>query len=151
MRETNEVLSARRDEVNPEKKRFVRAANAEEKLIACLFANNDLAPALRQKLPPEKFLTGFNRRLYTALLGKIINGETPNAPGIGDFSAEFSPDEMGRIAKLLQESGGMTAADADKYVQIILNEGALSDTEAIRATDPQALQAQLDAMRKQKK
>lgn len=150
-RAVSETLSARRDEVNPEKRQHVRAANAEEKLISCLFANNDLAPMLKSKLPPEKFVTGFNRRLYTSLLGKIINGETPNAPGIGDFSAEFTPDEMGRIARLIQESGGMTAADADKYVQIILSEGALSDTDAIRATDPQRLQEQLAALKKQKK
>ncbi|MBQ2667626.1 MAG: DNA primase [Clostridia bacterium] len=151
MRETTEALSARRDEVNPEKRRHVRIANAEEKLIGCLFANNDLAPMLQRQLPPEKFVTGFNRRLYGSLLGKIINGETPNAPGIGDFSADFTPDEMGRIAKILQESIGMTKRDAEHYIRIILNEGGLADTDVIRSTDPAQLQAQLNALKKQKK
>jgi len=151
MRETTEALSARRDEVNPEKRRHVRIANAEEKLISCLFANNDLAPMLQKRLPPEKFVTGFNRRLYAGLLGKIINGETPNAPGIGDFSAEFTPDEMGRIAKIQQESMGMTGRDAEHCIQIILSEGGLADTDAIRDTDPAQLQAQLNALKKQKK
>lgn len=150
-RETTETLSARRDEVNPEKKRHLRAANAEEQLIACLFANNDLAPALQNKLPPEKFITGFNRRLYASLLGKIINGETPNAPGIGDFSAEFTPDEMGRIAKILSESSGTSPADAETAMHIILNESVLSDSDTIRNTDPEALMAQLAALKKQKK
>lgn len=151
MRETTEALSARRDEVNPEKRRHVRIANAEEKLIGCLFANNDLAPMLLKQLPPEKFVTGFNRRLYGSLLGKIINGETPNAPGIGDFSADFTPDEMGRIAKILQESIGMTARDAEHCIRIIRNEGGLADTDVIRSSDPAQLQAQLDALKKQKK
>ena len=137
--------------MNPEKKRHLRAANAEEQLIACLFANNDLAPALQNKLPPEKFITGFNRRLYASLLGKIINGETPNAPGIGDFSAEFTPDEMGRIAKILSESSGTSPADAETAMHIILNESVLSDSDTIRNTDPEALMAQLAALKKQKK
>lgn len=149
-REETERLSARRDEVNPEKRQHVRAANAEENLIACLFANNDLAARLNTELPPEKFVTGFNRRLYASLLGKIINGETPNAPEIGDFSSEFSPDEMGRIARMIQDSAGMTAADAEMYVRIIKNEQTLSNADAIKSTDPKELQAQLDALRRHK-
>jgi len=150
-RETTETLSARRDEVNPEKRRHLRAANAEEQLIACLFAHSDLAPMLQNRMPPEKFVTGFNRRLYASLLGKIINGETPNAPGIGDFSADFTPDEMGRIAKIISESGGTSPTDAETAIGIILNESALSDSDAIRNTDPAALMAQLAALKKQKK
>ncbi|MFR2344847.1 MAG: DNA primase, partial [Acutalibacteraceae bacterium] len=151
LRETTEALSARRDEINPEKRRHVRVANAEERLIACLFAHNELAASLREKLPPEKFVTGFNRRLYQSLLGKIINGETANAPGISDFSAECTPDEMGRVAAILRESSGTTAEDAERFVQIILSEGGLSDAEAIRASDPAQLQAQFEALRRQKK
>ena len=150
-RETTETLSARRDEVNPEKRRHLRAANAEEQLIACLFAHSDLAPMLQNRMPPEKFVTGFNRRLYASLLGKIINGETPNAPGIGDFSADFTPDEMGRIAKIISESGSTSPTDAETAIGIILNESVLSDSDAIRNTDPAALMAQLAALKKQKK
>ena len=129
----------------------MRVANAEERLIACLFAHNELAASLLEKLQPEKFVTGFNRRLYQSLLGKIINGETANAPGISDFSAECTPDEMGRVAAILRESSGTTAEDAERFVQIILSEGGLSDAEAIRASDPAQLQAQFEALRRQKK
>ncbi|MGI6274391.1 MAG: DNA primase [Acutalibacteraceae bacterium] len=151
LRETTEALSARRDEVNPEKRRHLRVANAEERLIACLFAHNELAPVLKEKIPPEKFVTSFNRRLYQSLLGKIINGETANAPGISDFSAECTPDEMGRVAAILRESSGTTAEDAERFAQIILSEGGLSDADAIRASDPAQLQAQFEALRRQKK
>ena len=150
-RETSEALSARRDEVNPEKRRHVRVANAEERLIACLFHNNDLANTLQARVPPEKFVTAFNRRLYASLLGKIINGETANSPVISDFAAECTPDEMARLVKIVQENAGMPAQDAEQYVRIILNEGGLSDAETIRTSDPQQLQAQLEALRRQKK
>ncbi|MCI5450011.1 MAG: DNA primase [Coriobacteriaceae bacterium] len=150
-RETSEALSARRDEVNPEKRRHVRVANAEERLIACLFHNNDLANTLQARVPPEKFVTAFNRRLYASLLGKIINGETANSPVISDFAAECTPDEMARLVKIVQENAGMPAQDAEQYVRIILNEGGLSDAATIRTSDPQQLQAQLEALRRQKK
>ena len=111
-RDMTEQLSARRDTVNPEKRRYVRVANAEERLIACLFHNNDLAQSLNRRVPPEKFVTAFNRRLYQSLLGKIINEETVTSPQITDFSAECTPDEMGRLAKIVQENAGITAKDA---------------------------------------
>lgn len=150
-RDMTEQLSARRDTVNPEKRRYVRVANAEERLIACLFHNNDLAQSLNRRVPPEKFVTAFNRRLYRSLLGKIINEETVTSPQITDFSAECTPDEMGRLAKIVQENAGITAKDAEEYVQIILSEGALTDTDKVRGANPADLQAQLDALRKQKK
>lgn len=150
-RDMTEQLSARRDTVNPEKRRYVRVANAEERLIACLFHNNDLAQSLNRRVPPEKFVTAFNRRLYQSLLGKIINEETVTSPQITDFSAECTPDEMGRLAKIVQENAGITAKDAEEYVQIILSEGALTDTDKVRGANPADLQAQLDALRKQKK
>ena len=150
-RDMTEQLSARRDTVNPEKRRYVRVANAEERLIACLFHNNDLAQSLNRRVPPEKFVTAFNRRLYQSLLGKIINEETVTSPQITDFSAECTPDEMGRLAKIVQENAGITAKDAEEYVQIILSEGALTDTDKVRGANPANLQAQLDALRKQKK
>lgn len=150
-RDMTEQLSARRDTVNPEKRRYVRVANAEERLIACLFHNNDLAQSLNRRVPPEKFVTAFNRRLYQSLLGKIINEETVTSPQITDFSAECTPDEMGCLAKIVQENAGITAKDAEEYVQIILSEGALTDTDKVRGANPADLQAQLDALRKQKK
>ena len=111
----------------------------------------NLAQSLNRRVPPEKFVTAFNRRLYQSLLGKIINEETVTSPQITDFSAECTPDEMGRLAKIVQENAGITAKDAEEYVQIILSEGALTDTDKVRGANPADLQAQLDALRKQKK
>ena len=48
-------------------------------------------------------------------------------------------------------NAGITAKDAEEYVQIILSEGALTDTDKVRGANPADLQAQLDALRKQKK
>lgn len=150
-RATTETLSARRDEVNPEKRRNVRAANAEEKLITCLFQNNDIAQQLNTILPPEKLVTSFNRRLYASLLGKLINKGVAGSLALTDFSDEFSGEEMARLAWIANENGSIPASDAEKYVNIILTESKLSDTDSIRTANAQTLQQQLEALRKQKK
>ena len=58
---------------------------------------------------------------------------------------------MGRVAAILRESSSTTAEDAERFAQIILSEGGLSDADAIRASDPAQLQAQFEALRRQKK
>lgn len=150
-RETSDRLSARRDEVNPEKRRHVRGANAEEGLIACLFRHNELAGTLAEQMPPEKFLTSFNRRLYQILLGKLINGDISRSPTITDFSAEFSPEEMGRVAKIFQQGGETSAADAGQYVRILQEERAKLDAENMKDSDPDAMQAYLEMLKKRKR
>lgn len=150
-RAMSETLSARRDEINPEKKHNVRVANAEEGLISCLFQNTELAKRLAEKLPPEKFVTQFNRGLYQKLLGKLINGEMALPLTLMDFSAGYTPEEMARVAKILNEKQDASPEDAERYMQIILDEGGLTDVKNIGASDLQTLQQMLDNLKKGKK
>ena len=69
VRAQREVVASR-TVANPEKKRHLRAALAEEGILAYLFRNQDRAEALEQRLPPEKWITPWGRRVYTLLLGK---------------------------------------------------------------------------------
>lgn len=84
-----------KDDINPEAADHRREARAEESIIRYLMRNPEKCREIGEKCPPELFLTSFNKRVYTALLGKI--GE------VDDFSVsmladEFSVDEMGRIS-----------------------------------------------------
>lgn len=150
-REESDRLSARRDEVNPEKRRHVKAANAEEALIGCLYRHNELAEWLQSEMPPENFLTAFDRRVYEALLGKLLQGDPTHAVTLTDFSAEFTPEEMGRIARIFRAGEETSAEDARRFIGILREERAFSDPENIKRSDPEALMAQLDLLRKQRK
>lgn len=139
-----------RDKVNPEKSRHLRAANAEEALIVYLLQHPDSAAALEQSLPPENFVTGFNRRLYTVILGKIKDGK---ACGLTDLAADFSVDEISAVAKMLADyhQVNVTAQDAKEYRNVILQEQTKLDPQDAGSAAPQDIRDYLQKLREQKK
>lgn len=124
---------------NPEKKEHTRAALAEEGLIAYLFLHQDKAEALGKLLPPEKFVTSFNRRVYAILLGKTIHGTAT----LADFSGEMSGVEMGEFSRILAQHRDppVSGADAKEYVKIIRQEAGRTGTEWMKnASDDELAQ-----------
>lgn len=139
-----------RDKVNPDKSRHLRAANAEEALIVYLLQHPDAAAALEQSLPPENFVTAFNRRLYTVILGKIKDGK---ACGLTDLAADFSVEEISAVAKMLADyhQVNMTAQDAKEYRNVILQEKTKLDPQDAGSAAPQDIRDYLQKLREQKK
>lgn len=136
-----------RDTVNPEKSQNLRAANAEEALIVYVMRHPDAASALEAALPPENFVTSFNRRLYTVILGKIKDGK---ACGLTDLAGEFSVEEISSVAKMLADyhQVHVTAQDAKEYRNVILQEKQKLDPQKAA---PQDIRDYLQRLREQKK
>ena len=125
--------------LNPEKKEHMRAALAEEGLIAYLFLHQDKAEALQKLLPPEKFVTAFNRRVYAALLGKTIHGAA-TLTGLGE---ELSQAEMGELSRMLAQHRDppVSGADAKEFVRLILREAGRTGTQWVKtASDGEVLE-----------
>ncbi len=87
-----------KDEVNPQRKQYVRAARAEDILLSTLINNPDFYNSVKDRLFPETFLTDFNRRVYLFLSKRLENAQSID---LSVFAGEFTPDENGRIAKFL--------------------------------------------------
>lgn len=115
-------LVGRNDKINKEKSTNVRAARAEEELIAYLIYNPDIARHLSERLPPEKMVTEFNKKVYSAVLSRILSGSSAM---LIDISADFTPEENSRIASILANYNVETASPAacDQYADVILEEG----------------------------
>ncbi len=125
--------------LNPEKKEHMRAALAEEGLIAYLFLHQDKAEALQKLLPPEKFVTAFNRRVYAALLRKTIHGAA-TLTGLGE---ELSQAEMGELSRMLAQHRDppVSGADAKEFVRLILREAGRTGTQWVKtASDGEILE-----------
>lgn len=139
-----------RDAVNPEKSQHLRAAKAEEALIIYLFQHPDAAEAVFAALPPEKFVTSFNRRVYTVILGKIKDGK---ACGLTDLSADFSVEEISAVAKMLADyhQVNVTAEDAKEYRNVILQEYGKVDPQTAGSAEPGDIRDYLQKLREQKK
>ncbi len=134
---------------NPEKKGHMRAALAEEGLIAYLFLHQDKAEALQKLLPPEKFVTAFNRGVYAALLGKTIHG----AATLADLGGELSPAEMGELSRMLAQHRDppVSGADAKEYVRLILREGGRAGAEWMKTASDQEVQQEIARLSQEQK
>lgn len=147
VRSQQEVVAVKQA-ANPEKKRHMRAALAEEGILCYLFLHQDRAEDLQKRLPPEKLITAYNRRLYTVLLGKTIHGETT----LGDLAGELTQEELSELTRILAQrrEAPPTRADAEEYLRILQNEGAFADPKKIKEASAEDLQAYLQTLRTRK-
>ena len=151
-REIQQQMTGMKDTINPEKKKHLRAANAEEGLLACLFRNQDGQQARRlyEQLPPEKFCTSFNRRVYETIMGKMMSG---NGCELVDISGDFSVEEISGISRILAryDMVPLSWEDAEEYSSIILQEYQKLCAENVESAQPQDIQEYLQKLREQKK
>lgn len=149
-REFQQQSAGFRDSINPEKSQHLRAASAEEALIAYIVKYPEQAISIFAKLPPEKFLTEFNRRVYRVIMGRMIDGK---AIHLTDISEGFSVEEITAIAKILARFSDVSATerDAEEYIQVIEQEQIKSNVENAGSVPPQDIQTYLQELKRQKK
>ncbi len=156
-REKTDEFNRIRKQITSETERFgdrnngkVRAVKAEEALIAYLMLNPDMVRSVRSKLPPEKMITEFNRKVYSVITQRILEGRTA---AITDISGEFSVEENSRIASLLANNNVETNSPQScrEFVDIILEEGEKRSADEIAKESPEEIQAYFDKLREQQK
>ena len=113
--------SAAKDEINPERTQHVRAAKAEETLIATIMLNPDFYGKIKDKITDELFVTDFNRRAYNAVAKRLEEGRSIE---LSMFAADFTPEEMGRLAQLstMSDKISCTVAECDDCIKVIQQE-----------------------------
>lgn len=141
-------VAAARTVGNPEKQRHMRAALAEEGILAYLFAHQEKARQLEERLPPEKFVTQWNRRVYALLLGKTKQGETT----LSDLSGELTQEELSELARILAQRREVPSSweDVEGYCSILENEGGFADPAAIRNASEEDLRRYLEELKRRK-
>lgn len=109
------------DGINPEKSGHLRAAGAEEALIAYLLKYPENAKKVKDAVPPEKFITSFNRRVYGIIMGRIMEGK---AADLTSMSENFSMDEMSYLSRIFANFNDIspTMRDAMEYAEVIRQE-----------------------------
>lgn len=145
-----QATSANRDTVNSEKANNLRAAHAEEALIACIVHNPHILNSVKSRLSKGDFSTGFNRRVYEAIVDKIsINGKVD----ITDLSGEFSISEISQIARIINSYIKYDDLDSlvDEYINIIIFESNKIDNSSAVDTDIENLKMYIDKLKKLKK
>lgn len=137
-RQETEVMLAKsfEDKNNPERAANLKAARAEETLIASFMRNPDFYNKLKERISPGDFVTAFNRRIMQSLINALESGVEPN---LSVFSADFTPEEMDSVTRIfhlsstlgntLKECEDCIAVLKDKSSQKITDTSSMSDEE----------------------
>lgn len=122
IRSGEQELKGSYDRVNPERAGMIRAARAEEMILSILVRHPDLWQSAEKLLPPERFLTSFNRRVYSFLLEEYRKNPDAAAPA---FTGAFDEKEMARISFFINTPvlRGDPAEQLKECVEILKNEG----------------------------
>ena len=93
----DETLRGVKDKINPQKQNYLKAAKAEEALIAILLEHPDYFEFVHENISSGEFVTDFNRRVFEYIVSRIENNLSLD---LTMFSKGFSPDEMSRITAM---------------------------------------------------
>ncbi len=143
------AISARDDKINPQHAANLRAATAEENLIAYLVNNPDKLTYIHERLPSEDFATDFNRRLYEYFSQKILDNSDP----LTSIAADFTSDEQSKVVRIVNSYNEMnrTTQALDEYIAIIREEASRPTEEDIRNTTADEFASLFTRMKDQKK
>lgn len=102
---------------NPERSQHLRAAKAEETLIASLMRNPDFYNKLKDELSADYFVTALNRRIFSVILSRLDEGGNTEPYFL---SSEFTPDEMDEVERIFRSAAQLSntveeCADCIKY------------------------------------
>ena len=129
-----------KDEVNPQRAKYRRAARAEDVLLASILHNPDFYREIKNAITAEDFVTDFNRRVFESICKKLENGQGIE---LTYFSAEFTAEEMGRIAQFMTMTSMLSntieeCLDCIKVIKdeknklLVINPAELSDEDFAR-------------------
>ena len=111
----------KKDEINPERSKHIKAAKAEETLIATIMLNPDFYFKVKARVTDDIFVTEFNRRVWNIISDRLENGREID---LLLLSLEFTPEEMGRITQLvsMRDKLSNTVAECDDCINVLEKE-----------------------------
>lgn len=116
------------DKNNPQRAANIRAAKAEETLIASLMRNPDFYPKLKDKFSADDFVTDFNKRIMRCLADKLDEGFIPE---LSLFAREFTPEEMGSVTRIYMSSAELnnTLRECEDCISVLQNAAESKPTD----------------------
>lgn len=117
---------------NPERAQHLRAAKAEETLIASLMRNPDFYNKLKDGLSADYFVTALNRRIFSVILSRLDEGGNTEPYFL---SSEFTPDEMDEVERIFRSAAQLsnTVEECADCIKILKEEK--NKPESIKASE----------------
>lgn len=117
---------------NPERSQHLRAAKAEETLIASLMRNPDFYNKLKDELSADYFVTALNRRIFSVILSRLDEGGNTEPYFL---SSAFTPDEMDEVERIFRSAAQLsnTVEESADCIKILKEEK--NKPESIKASE----------------
>lgn len=117
---------------NPERSQHLRAAKAEETLIASLMRNPDFYNKLKDELSADYFVTALNRRIFSVILSRLDEGGNTEPYFL---SSAFTPDEMDEVERIFRSAAQLsnTVEECVDCIKILKEEK--NKPESIKASE----------------
>ena len=117
----NALLSARRfdDHVNPDAAKNPAAAAAEDAILGMLLLYPEHRAGIgngKTVLEIEDFFTDFGKRAFAAILASAVED---NGYLLASLNESFSPDEMGRLSRLMREREELQSNGEDVFASMV--------------------------------
>ncbi len=125
------------DTINPQRSANLKAATAEENLIAMLIKHPDYLEEIEKTVGEKDFVTDFNRSVYAAIAQRLRDfGEC----SLTSLSQHFNDAQMARISWMIANASimGYTKADARLYAETLArckNEKTPQQVAALTGTE----------------
>ncbi len=122
-REWTEIRTFRKQmRSNPDSYKKPKEYKAELGIISYIADHPEEAEEISSLLPPERFSTDFNKKVYAAMLEKIKNSAFSD---ILSLQSEFTADEMGKITEIEVNSKdvNINRTVVDDFINILLSSG----------------------------
>ena len=132
---------------NPQRRQFLKAAKAEEMLLALLMKNPDYFRRLSGKLSADVFVTDYNRRIIEGFEQRITEGRSLD---LSVLSEDNENEEMGYLAYLLALSGNVanTVEQCEECIKVLLQEKNRKKIPEIGQMSDDEFRAMFESIRK---
>ena len=141
-------FAQRRDPLNPDAVLHPRENIAEQQLIYYVYTNPDKCSTLLSQIPPDKFVTELNARIYDAVTSRIVSGEDLSFSSFGD---RLQPEVIDRLVSIVSDYSdkGIDMSVAEDSIRVL--DGYYEKlNESKDGTSIDDLQGYLDRLRNKK-
>ena len=133
-----------------QRKKYLKYAIAEERIIGVLLKNPDYLPVLLERIRPEEFVTDVNREIITLITGRIQAGRPAEPMAL---SESLSPEGMARVSGILANAPAArsTREELEDYINILQEFYKTKTEKDVAQMDSSQLREYIQSLKDKKK
>lgn len=135
VRSIQKITSGATDKVNTQKRQFLRAANAEEMLIASLMRNPDFFGKVKDKITADDFLTDFNRKMFSIICERLTESLPADFASLGNSDLSIEETDALKAIEMRGANLSHTVRECLDCIAVIHEEKEKQKNASVRVSE----------------